>query len=346
LETNRRALQSLYEGIERGRLQFSELSSCAQINSDSEFVFKLGELARLLLIRYRLLLADRDPLAAAGEVVRAIRVGEMICNGGGQVLHYLIGLWTRSAALRGIQRLAGRGDAPPAVLELLDSAVKRHLAAPDGLADCLRADFCCISLPRLDLTPESDDLESFVDQFLDLHLVERNGLAKHAEPAAARQAFSRPADTRREQLLELLQGHPKPFDKMATVRLMSSRVAESIRRIGYAEKPRVLDVVGRARQVRKFLRQRKVDQQIAFWPAHLTPGFPAEEVDQGVRATRGAVALAPADLGAVRKKVRSVTNPIGLLLAEHLLAPDYSQFMFEYRVKLEETERLLAERRA
>ena len=43
LEENREALELLYEGIDRGQLQFPEFNGLDQIPKDSETICKLGE---------------------------------------------------------------------------------------------------------------------------------------------------------------------------------------------------------------------------------------------------------------------------------------------------------------
>ena len=105
-------------------------------------------------------MTDGDLPAAARELTRLLRTGEMICNGDGQVLHYLVGLWLRSAALRGIERLATHDSVTDEVRAELMADIDRAMIGPDGLAQSLRVDFCSISLPQLDRALEHESLEA------------------------------------------------------------------------------------------------------------------------------------------------------------------------------------------
>ena len=277
LEQNSAALQLLYQGIDRGQVQFAEFQNLDKIPGDSEFVCKLGDLARLPFIRFKLLAADGHFAAAAEELVRLLRIGEMICNGEGQMLHYLIGLWIRSASLRGIRRLTAHRDVPLAVLDGLLAVVQRSLGVPDGLAKSLRVDFCSISLPQLDRTVEQGDLETIVDRVLDLYYVPRQGVGFPILDVRQVAAADDWLAWRRQQILLLLEDHPKPLDKIATARLMGLTVAETIRELSYADRMGLLRTspagcTGCGGQFRRGRLERKT----RFWPVELTPGFPYE----------------------------------------------------------------------
>ena len=354
LKQNSTALQLLYEGVDRGQFQFRDFQGLDQIPADSEFVCKLGELARLPFIRFKILAADGDFAAAGEELVRLLLIGEMICNGDGQVLHYLIGLWIRSAALRGIERLSRHPEVPGEVFEGLLAVIERSLNAPDGLSQSLRVDFCSISLPQLDRTVEDPDLETVVDRVLELYYVPRR------DPASPTREIRQIATTdhwlgqRRQQILFLLEDHPNPFDKIGTARLMGSLVAETIRDLNYAERTGLLDFAGRLHRLRRQFRRGRLERRTRYWPVELTPGFLFESsrrsdmepypegVVGSVSAGRGLVT--DTALAAARKNLRRTANPIGLILVEHLLAFDYGPFMFQHRAKLKEVRRKLRKR--
>ena len=65
LAQNAACLDALDRGIERGRLQFAELESLEQITAGTNFVSRLGEVARLHLIRFRLCVSEGDFVSAA-----------------------------------------------------------------------------------------------------------------------------------------------------------------------------------------------------------------------------------------------------------------------------------------
>ena len=353
LGENAAALELLDKGLARGRLQFPEFHGLKQIPADSEFVCKLGEVARLPLIRFKILAADGQYTAAADELVRLQQIGEMICNGDGQVLHYLIGLWIRSAALRGIERLARHTGTPSGGLERLVEAVNGELHTPDGLAQSVRVDFCSISLSQLDATTEDADLEKVVSRIMDLYYTPRRDGA--AKPAAWR-LVSDSEDLlarRRQQVMTLLEDHPKPFDKFATARMMGAVIGRMIHDLLRAEKTRFVALAGKLHQLRSHLQRNGLTRKMKSWPVELAPGFPYELFERENDAPQDpASEMLPAvrdplsddKIAAARARLRRVANPIGLLLVEHLMTFDYSSFMFEHRVKLLRVRRLLRAR--
>jgi hypothetical protein len=330
LAANHSALELLHAGIARGRLQFPEFRFPGNPLEDSEFVVHLGDIAWLPFVHSRILAADWDIKAAAGEMVNLLRMGEMICNGDGQVLHYLIGAWIRRVALSGIEHLATRQGVNVEVLELLMAAVEQSLHSPDGLAESLKADFCCITLPQLDNLPEDQELRAFSDNLLDSRSEDKDlQFPVLAGPGLQTPKDNDPAD-RPPEVADLLKGHPNPFEKLATAQLMGQRVAESVRTIEEASKPERLGLVGRLRQLVGGSRGKgRADS--------LRP--PDSDCWTPIRS------LAQTDIAAAREELRKIFNPVGLLLADRLLPVGVTTFMFEHRTKLEAAKRLLLERR-
>jgi hypothetical protein len=349
LDRNAAALELLCSGVQRGRVQFPEVHQLEQVPGDSEFIYRLGELARLPFIRFKVLAAGRDWAAATEEIIRLLRIGEMICNGEGQVLHYLIGLWIRSAAQRAIAQLAGARHVPrPMLVRLLD-AVQQTLRSPDGLSQSLRIDFCAVVLPQFDQTKDEDDLPAIVDRILEVYYSARmagteqpSGPPSGAGATGATGAAAWLAHCRR-QIVRLLEGHPKPFDKSATVRLMGETIAERVQDLTAVEKPGFLDFVGKLRRVRMRLHREHLTQKTRYWPEELTPDFPYESYDftQPPDATSAEPSPTNDEILAAREKLREVANPIGLLLVDHILSFDYTSFMLEHRAKLQDTRKIL-----
>ncbi|MGD0897131.1 MAG: hypothetical protein ABR915_04800 [Thermoguttaceae bacterium] len=353
LQRNAEAVRLLEEGIDRGHFRFPAFEGLDRVSDDSDFACNLGELARLPYIRFKLLAAEGHLAAAAEELLRLLRIGEMICLGDGQMVHYLIGLWIRSAAIRGIGRLVARPDIPRLVLDDLLWAVERSLHAPDGLAQSLRVDFSTISLPRLQRTVDDQDLEAVVDRVLAVYYTPRRLQVVPIDPAVTGLTAEWLA-WRRRQFLAILDGHPNPLDKVATARLMGVMVAQTIHEVRHIERAGVLDMVGKLHRLRQRYDRHRLHRKTRFWPAPLTPGFPYESAgrsslepgpaDLAASISMARQLLTETTLAAARRKLRRIANPIGLVLAEHLLAFDYSPFMFQHRAMLRRLRRLLAKR--
>ncbi len=356
LARNAEAMRLLDAGVDRGHFQFPEFHDFERLADASKFASKLGELARLPLIHAKILSAEGDLVAAAEEVFRLLVIGEMICGGDGQMLHYLIGLWIRSAALRSIGRLGAQPDIPRPVLDELLHAVERSLRVPDGLAQSLRVDFCTVSLPQLDRTSDEGGLETVVDKLLAAYYsphappAEEVGLADTAELAADWVAW------RRQQILALLAGHPRPFDKAATARLMGTLTARIVREARYAEQFGDLTLMAKLHRLRRQFFRHRLQAKTRFWPVELTPGFPYGTVGRGnppsgVQQTAASALdarglLTERRLAAARERLHKIPNPIGLILVEHLATFDYSPFMFQHRTVAGNIRGLLAQRAA
>ncbi|MGO9112479.1 MAG: hypothetical protein ACLP9L_24880 [Thermoguttaceae bacterium] len=340
LRQNAACLDALDRGLERGQLQFSEFRSLEQAPVDTAFVTRLGEVARLHLIRFCVWLSEGDIVSAAEEIFRVEKIGSMICNGEGQMLHYLIGLWLRAAAVRGFGRLAASIQTPRAVLERILQALDDGLKAPDGLAQSLRVDLCTIALAQLDRTLEDPDLNKVVGKLLEVYYVpRRNPMAKIRCPelAAITDGW---LEERRQQILLLLGNHPKPFDQAATARLMGVIVAETIRDLNQSRWPVFLDVIGRLHSIRRKIRLFRLARKTQFWPVELSPGVQIDTA--GGRSTRlpkdGKITtvqlptgnLTEARLAALQTKLKRFDNPIGLMLVEHLMAYDYGPQLLEH----------------
>ena len=215
LRQNAECLDALDRGLERGQLQFRRTSIAGAGSADTDFVSRLGEVARLHLIRFRLWFSEGDLVSAAEELFRLEKIGSMICNGEGQMLHYLIGLWLRAAAVRGFGHLAANIQTPRAVLERILETLDEGLKAPDGLAQSLRVDLCTIALAQLDRTVEDPDLEKVVDRLLEVYYVP-------APQPGGQGSRPRACGHRRR-----LAGRAPPADPAAAGRVIPSR---SIRR--------------------------------------------------------------------------------------------------------------------
>jgi len=351
LKQNAESLDALDRGIERGQLQFGEFQSLEQIPIDTDFVSRLGDVARLRLIRFRLRVSEGDHVSAAEELFRVKKIGSMICNGEGQMLHYLAGLWLRAAALRGFGHLATKIQTPRAVLDRIFETLNEDIKASDGLAQSLRVDLCTITLTQMDRALEDPDLEKVVDKLLEVYYVPRHNPAttvRGSEYAAIADGW---LQERRRQILRLLGDHPNPFDKAATARLMGVIVAETIRDLNYSRKSAFLNIIGHLHRMGRKMRLHRLARKTRFWPAELTPGVridttgsvDVKSLAEGKVATIQVPSrnLSEVGLAALRAKLSRIDNPIGLMLAEHLMAHDYSSHLLEHLKKMKTMRELL-----
>ena len=356
LDQNAACLAAFERGIERGQLQFPEVHSVEQIPAETEFVSRLGEIARLYLIRFRLAFAEGELAAAAEELFRLEKIGYLICNGEGQMLHYLIGLWLRAAAVRGFGHVATNVHAPKPVLERILDALDDAHTAPDGLAQSLRVDLAAIELAQLDRTIDDEDLPQVVDQLLEVYYRPRRSVAAKVPGSEHAAIADEWLEETREHLLFLLDGHPRPLDKAATARLMGQIVAETIRDLDRARRPGFLDVVGQLHSMRRKLRLFRLAQKTRYWPAELTPGVEIDASggmgmkppldDEVVAIQLPNEGLSEIRLKTAQNKLRQIENPIGLMLTEQHLAYDYGPHLLDHLNTMRTMRRLMKQRLA
>ena len=356
LGRNQIALEFFKEGIQRGRLQLPLGQDCgALMNENDDLATPLRDLTRIVGIQAKVLLAEGDYAGAGKLLIQSLHTGEMVCNGEGIVCDYLIGHCFRKGAIRWIQEWLCRPETPNPVLRELLSTIEHSLASPDGLAQCMQVDFCCWALPRIEQMPEGGALEEFVDRLLDIFYQKRYvEIFDSPEPQTITPTDGRLA-WRREQIIALLRGHPCPFDKKATVRLVGELVAAEIRNLnyGFLRKWRRWTTWINWRWIR--LRCRK------SWPEQLTPWHPvdclgpSEDARTRMNTTLGVMPsgrfdfIQPPtedDIALCCRKLWCIHNPVGWMLAEDFLPNDYRWIVSEYHTLLEGTRKLLVERLA
>jgi hypothetical protein len=359
LERNQKALDFLAAGVRRGRLQLPEAYGDTALDLNGDVARHIVPLSQLLLVKAKCFQADGDVAKESGTAIQMLRIGEMICNGDGVIIHYLMGDVCRKSAVHRIRAMADRSETPSTVLCKLLSTIEHSLTSSDGLAQSLRADFCCWDLVKLEQMPGVVDIEDFVDLLLKIcgySPITGSPEAQYVTPSDDRLAW------RREQIIALLRGHPCPFDKIATVRRMGNMVAARIQSMNYLHRPRMFDFAHAFRSILFRIHWHRCWRQphnMKYWPAQLTPNFSVEGLGLSKEARAELAKLGDcldakqlaflqppteSDIVLARRKLRRVPNPVGLMLAGCLLATDVRWFASEHRTALEETRDLLTKR--
>lgn len=124
IEHNGPALKLLDLGIERGKLQFTDIPSPEKWNVGFDDVPGWRDLCRVRSRRilHNVLCGDFE--AAGQDAIKQLRMGDMVCNGEGIVVHYLIGMALCGIAQSDILFLA-RQRTPARVLSDVLAAVER-----------------------------------------------------------------------------------------------------------------------------------------------------------------------------------------------------------------------------
>ena len=339
LRDNRQTLELLQAGVRCGQAQFPEPEEeGGSVAEHASSLRPLSELANLWLILCRSLMAEGERAAAAAQLIDLGRMGQITC-GAGLLMHYLIGTAIRSSALEGMRLLATGKGLSCADLRALSAAVEGWIACqPDEAAQCLRRELCWYALREIECFGAGSEVEPLVDKLLERYY-STAPLSQAEEPGSgeARDDNGRTA-WRRQCIVRLLEGHPEPFDRVGTVRLMGQLVADRIEDLG----PRRW-FGGLGRLARAYRRSR-FRSRVRRWPRQLCAAFPYYCLGPGEDAQRCAhdhlrdlvsarewSEMQPpsdAELESLRRQLRYTPNPLGVLVADALLGMELFQYDF------------------
>ncbi|WP_428307407.1 hypothetical protein [Lacipirellula sp.] len=337
LAANATAIDLLDAGIARGRLQLN-----AQLRTSLEpqpIIVPANDLrnfGRLLAIRAQRLCKLGDSTAAVADCMRLLQMSRMVLQGEGFYLDMLVGTALRSCAANAIASVA-RTDLPPATRHQLETAITAWLPIEDAIASAIRIEIAESALSTLALLPETNDLDELLDAFI-------LGFYNSAEQAAAMAEFNaeiapdeqllqRRTELRRRQLRLLLDGHPRPFDKAATTRLLGELALDSINEVRDPQSQEKGWAPRLASKLRRHWRPTEDELLAAAWPHALHPAYELTAFgdDEAAAAERASsvelmgreyasyyVMPTDAQLTRQQKILRKIDNPIGRVVASIL----------------------------
>ncbi len=337
------------DGLDRAALQFPESYGFgASWDSVCELIIALRKISHARTIKASLLQRRGDLARAAVELIKVFRMGELICNGDGLMVCYLTGSGIRNRALNTLLEIIRSNQlnsaTANATVKLLQAESVRALQQPEGLTQACRVEFFQFGLTWIEAVPTSDDINQLVDHLIK-HFYDSNLLSDLDETSekvsqlirGQRQSF------RKRQLQQLLAGHPRPYDRDETIRIL---VRATSRYIAWLEFVMRNPNSRWRHRLRDFVSKWQLGRlpRVAGWPESLSPGFPFEliGVDEVAEAARKNYLcqsegyppnwrpLTDAEVVACSKGLRSVFNPVGKLLAVQQAVFDASHLCFEH----------------
>jgi hypothetical protein len=197
------------------------------------------------------------------------------------------------------------------------------------------------------------DVASQVDQLLARHYPNQPFLPEEDGRPLTDQDIESRRKWRRDGILFLLDGHPSPFDPVATVRQMGHLVADQIVRLQH----RKFSWMTPLRALGRRYRQSRFDARTRLWPAQFHAEFsfdclgPSQDARQRLEKfledipSRYQVEMQPpsdTQLKISRERLRFVPNALGVLAAAALLPTDISSSERLRRERLQATREALA----
>ena len=369
-ESNSRAIALFDEGTSRGGLQLPLpviAGSDGFSPAESEIINAVRTVHCLRVVRSKLLIASKQFAQAVENLIALLHTGHLMCNGENTLVMYMIGLGIRKTALRGLKTLAAEPELATELRNHLIAELERTQLDPTSLAQSYQFDFCSWTLPTLYQMPEDLPSEALVDFLLEQwysnttmgDLLAEMGEDSDDERISDEVRHARIAD-RKRQLMILLDGHPRLFDKRATVRLVGEDTAEYLRSLN-SQPPTVWQ------RICGWLPGSKstpADRLADFWPALLEPGFPLDmfgndpqavtkreelwedvkvncEVEEYTRLGKDFEPPTDAQLREINQQLRGIDNPVGLLLRGKLSPTNISSLQSDHDEMLSDTLRLL-----
>ena len=298
----------------------------------------------------KLLCAGQQFEKMTDEMIQVLRLGALLCDGEGTVLDQLVGFTVIGSALGWTQELADQSTFSSESRTRLLTEIQQSKPSTNGLIQSHLVDLSCCSIPMLEKVPENTDLKTLVE-YLSEHwynnttmgdLLEDMG-EEFADEQISPEVREARLGLRKRQMFLLLHGHPKPFDKEATARLVGEDTAEYIRCIDEGcDSPE------------------PVDPRAGLWPEMLAPGYPLDsfgfdpqaiaereelldslEPEERARYEQELRQPTDAEIVALNPKLRRVENPVGQLLRNQLRPTDLSYLLSEHDRQLQATQKSL-----
>lgn len=301
------------EMLRRGSLNFS---------NEREFTdHSINRFNYLSLFRFRLLAADGDLKTAAAGSIKELRLGKMFTDAEGATPFVLSrGLRTQTDGADLVLELAANRALSAGDVKVFMVALEETMPRNDLLEQSVRNHFHYLVLPEMNRLPVTDDAEKAVDWRID----------KFRPKGTAPFDINGQLDKRRALVLNLLQNHPGPYLRSATIGTINQMFIEAIQE---SRRP------WRNQRHTKWL---SLAHELTAWPEPLSL-----DLLKIASLTFGneQPSIGPDELAGARAQLAKVENVLG----KHLIASDAYfdpylafEFYFRTRCKFEAARTLLA----
>ena len=355
------SLEAVDAGIACDALQFPETNGFgAGWEAVSEMITGLRKLSHLRAIKAKLLERDGDVDGSTCELLKLHRMGQLICNGDGLIVCYLIGSGIRSRALSQLEAAIQSGKLSSTVARLAQDELLLASRREDGLAQACRVELTQFGIPTIERVPESGNnkelIDYLVEQFYETSLISE---LNDPEEEISQSILDQRQSLRKEQLNLLLSGHPRAFDRDATIRLLVHATSRYISWLEFVMRSPSSQWRHRVRDlISKRDRAKLRTETAGIWPESLSPDFPFDLFgeDDGAETARKELSctengeyppawrpLSQSGLAVRNQLLCRVANPVGKMLAAKQITFDASSCCFEHGRSLRAAIRSLAQ---
>jgi hypothetical protein len=291
LRKNEAAKALIDKGISLGQVELPRKADVAGLSLAFDEISLLRQLAYLKSCYCREALEERNPDTAAEEACSLLRMGSMVLQGQCMLVDYLVGMAVYAIGAAGVRRIGLCDGVDDKIRRrCIEQLTAMQLRAED-YKQTLRVEFCSWFLPQIAAYPEGAAPAELARFYIECE--DGEGFQPTERQKRARQRFV-------DLTAQLLDGHPKPFDKDETVLLASRIKAESIRNV---EQPWRKTNALAARTIR----------ELAPWPVAaerelIWSGMYAAVDDE---AKENIDPISKEKLSRARRQLRKVDNPFG-----------------------------------
>lgn len=274
LDENQRAMGIAEQAISRGKLEFP---NTPWVNERLDSGSRFRNLSRFLQ-----LWAQR--LASQGKLDDAARISGIMSNsarllkdGGGVYVEYLIACACEGDSWNLMRRIGQSVKTPPNTIRRMLTELPGRQVSSIGLRSAIRSEYCHYLLPEL-LKGDGLETKRAVEVFFDW--------SEGLELFLPRKKY----EARCDKIARMLEGHPKAFDLIETVKLSSAHHAGLIHdcELPWAKL--------------KLQPDRMPSEELTAWPKQLSISV-LDEVDPDE--------VTASQLAASRQKLMRIANPLG-----------------------------------
>jgi hypothetical protein len=292
---NKRCRELIEAGTARGQLELPRSGRGVRLPMAPDETDAMRDFSTLLTVASRVRFLAGDVEGALDAALAALAMGVLQLHAECLIVDLLVASANISRGIRNAVKAALHEKATAIQQKRAIAGISRAAFTPESIAAAYRVEFCRWFLPTLAGYPDTPDFESVARHYA----AELLDVGDTGAPPSAAQV--REAERFRRDLAALLAGHPRPFDKQATVHLAGKL---------YLSHNDSLALPWRNR------RQTQLDglvKEFSAWPEEVSPD---DVIVAGLWDDPPKPAIEPAKLRTANAALRKIDNVFGKHLVE------------------------------